>query len=74
MININDDGPGIPEEAGLLKEIISKYSSSKNILGICLGQQAIAEVFGGSLINLDKVYHGISTPVNIIKSDPYLKA
>ena len=54
-ININDDGPGIPEEAGLLKEIISKYSSTKNILGICLGQQAIAEVFGGSLINLDSI-------------------
>ena len=62
-------GPGIPEEAGLLKEIISKYSSSKNILGICLGQQAIAEVFGGSLINLDKVYHGISTPVTISEED-----
>ena len=62
-------GPGIPDESGLLKSAIKHYAATKNILGICLGQQAIAEVFGGSLINLDKVYHGISTPVNITKKD-----
>ena len=62
-------GPGIPEESGLLKSAIKRYAPTKNILGICLGQQAIAEVFGGSLINLDKVYHGIATPVKITKKD-----
>tara|TARA_B110000305_G_C19313550_1_gene575207 strand:- start:213 stop:773 length:561 start_codon:yes stop_codon:yes gene_type:complete len=63
-------GPGIPEEAGLLKEIISFYSSSKSILGVCLGHQAIAEVFGAELINLETVYHGVATNINIIKKDP----
>jgi anthranilate synthase component 2 len=58
-------GPGIPNEAGLLKEVIKTYSASKSILGICLGQQAIAEVFGGSLINLKKVYHGVATNIKI---------
>ena len=54
-------GPGIPDEAGLLKEVIQKYASSKSILGVCLGLQAIGEVFGGSLRNLEKVYHGVAT-------------
>ncbi|OIQ18783.1 aminodeoxychorismate/anthranilate synthase component II [Lacinutrix sp. MedPE-SW] len=58
-------GPGIPEEAGLLKAIIEKYAPTKSILGVCLGQQAIGEVFGGKLINLDTVFHGVSTKVNI---------
>jgi len=62
-------GPGIPDEAGLLKEVIKKYASSKPILGICLGQQAIAEVFGASLTNLEKVYHGVSTKIFIIEND-----
>ena len=62
-------GPGIPDESGLLKEAIKRYSSTKKILGICLGQQAIGEVFGGKLINLDKVYHGVATPLKIIKED-----
>jgi anthranilate synthase component 2 len=62
-------GPGIPDEAGLLKEIIQVYAPSKSIFGVCLGQQAIAEVFGGSLINLDQVYHGIATPIKITKDD-----
>ena len=56
-------GPGIPDEAGLLKPIIEHYASSKSILGICLGQQAIAEVFGGRIENLDSVYHGVATKV-----------
>ena len=56
-------GPGIPDEAGLLKEIIKEYASSKSILGVCLGQQAIGEVFGGKLINLDMVYHGVATQI-----------
>ena len=62
-------GPGIPDEAGLLKEIIATYAPTKSIFGVCLGQQAIAEVFGGTLINLDEVYHGIATTINIIKDD-----
>jgi anthranilate synthase component 2 len=62
-------GPGIPNESGLLKASIKRYAKTKKILGICLGQQAIAEVFGASLINLDKVYYGISTPVTISEED-----
>ncbi len=62
-------GPGIPDEAGLLKEIIAKYAPSKSIFGVCLGQQAIAEVFGGSLINLDEVYHGVATKIKITEDD-----
>lgn len=62
-------GPGIPTEAGILIELIKTYSISKSILGICLGQQAIAEAFGGSLINLENVFHGIATPIEIIKED-----
>ena len=56
-------GPGIPDEAGLLKQAVKHFASTKSILGICLGQQAIGEVFGGSLINLEKVYHGVATKV-----------
>lgn len=62
-------GPGIPEEAGLLKEVIKVYAPTKSILGVCLGQQAIGEVFGGSLINLEKVYHGVASNVNILVDD-----
>jgi len=65
-------GPGIPSEAGNLKHVIATYASSKKILGICLGQQAIAEVFGGSLINLTKVYHGVATNINILVNDEIL--
>jgi anthranilate synthase component 2 len=65
-------GPGIPDEAGLLKEVIKTYSPSKSILGVCLGQQAIGEVFGGSLTNLDKVYHGVATNVSILVDDESL--
>ena len=59
-------GPGIPVEAGLLLPLIKEYASSKSILGVCLGHQAIGEAFGGTLINLDTVYHGVATPINII--------
>lgn len=62
-------GPGIPDEAGLLKPIIERFAPTKSILGVCLGQQAIGEVFGGSLINLDDVYHGVSTNVMICVDD-----
>ena len=59
-------GPGIPSESGLLIPLIQAYAATKSILGICLGQQAIAEAFGGSLTNLSKVYHGIATPVELV--------
>lgn len=62
-------GPGIPDEAGLLKPLIEKYASSKSILGICLGQQAIGEVFGAKLINLEKVYHGVATEMTVTETD-----
>src|ERR1700748_2009167 len=58
-------GPGIPSEAGLLLEVIEKYSPVKSIFGVCLGQQAIAEVFGGKLYNLSQPMHGIATPIKI---------
>ena len=60
-------GPGIPEEAGLLLPLIKEYASSKSILGVCLGHQAIGEAFGGKLVNLETVYHGVATPVKIVK-------
>ena len=58
-------GPGIPEEAGLLMDVIRTYAPTKSILGICLGQQAIAEVFGGSLFNLPKPLHGVASSIII---------
>jgi len=65
-------GPGIPDEAGLLKEIIATYAPTKSILGVCLGQQAIGEVFGGTLENLDNVYHGVATTVTVSVNDETL--
>lgn len=65
-------GPGIPDEAGLLKAIVKRYSPNKSILGVCLGQQAIGEVFGGTLTNLKEVYHGVATNVNIVVDDESL--
>ncbi len=56
-------GPGVPDEAGILKPLIKHWASTKSILGVCLGQQAIGEVFGGTLTNLDKVYHGVATTI-----------
>ena len=62
-------GPGIPDEAGLLKPIIQKYAASRSIFGVCLGQQAIGEVFGGELKNLDSVFHGVATKVKTTVDD-----
>jgi len=59
-------GPGIPSEAGLLLEVIKTYAPTKSILGVCLGQQAMAEVFGGKLYNLSRPMHGIATPIKVI--------
>ncbi len=58
-------GPGIPEEAGLLLPLIKEYAAQKSILGVCLGHQAIGEAFGGKLVNLSTVYHGVATPVRV---------
>jgi anthranilate synthase component II len=64
-------GPGLPEESGILPDVIKTYAASKSIFGVCLGLQAMAVSFGGKLTNLGKVYHGISTPVMITdKEDP----
>jgi len=76
-INIYDTiilspGPGLPKQAGILNKCISKYAGRKNILGVCLGMQAIGEVFGGKLKNLEKVYHGVSAAINILKPDDIL--
>lgn len=62
-------GPGIPKEAGLLMPLIEAYGAYKSILGVCLGHQAIGEVYGGELINLETVYHGVATPVHLIDRD-----
>lgn len=63
-------GPGIPPEAGILMDLVKKYAPTKSILGVCLGQQAIGEVFGGTLENLAEVYHGVESNIQIIKEDP----
>jgi len=62
-------GPGLPSEAGRLEEVIQKFSPAKKILGVCLGHQAIGEVFGAKLKNLPRVYHGVETPVTITQSN-----
>lgn len=63
-------GPGLPSEAGMLLPLIKQYAASKSILGVCLGHQAIGEVFGGRLTNLTKVYHGVASPVKIMPQNP----
>ena len=62
-------GPGIPAEAGMLLDVIRAYAGSKPMLGVCLGHQAIGEVFGARLVNLSEVFHGVQTPVSIETSD-----
>lgn len=65
-------GPGLPNDAGILKAVIEKYASSKKILGVCLGMQAIGEVYGGKLENLTKVYHGVATQLSVVDSNDAL--
>lgn len=62
-------GPGIPSEAGLLLDVIKTYAGKKPMLGVCLGHQAIGEVFGAKLENLKDVYHGVATPIDIVADD-----
>lgn len=65
-------GPGIPSEAGLLFKVIERYAATKSILGVCLGHQAIAEVFGGKLINLEEVFHGVASNIEVVVEDEIL--
>ena len=62
-------GPGVPNEAGILLDVIKEYAPKKPILGVCLGLQAIAEAFGGKLINLNNVYHGVGISTAIIEDN-----
>lgn len=62
-------GPGLPSESGLLLDVIKEYGSTKSILGVCLGLQAITEVYGGALYNLKRPVHGTATPLDILKRD-----
>lgn len=63
-------GPGVPKDSGILNDLIRTYAPTKSILGVCLGLQAIGEVFGAELINLDTVYHGVATEIELIEEDP----
>ena len=63
-------GPGIPSEAGLLLDVIHHYADTKPMLGVCLGEQAIGEAFGGKLTNLSDVFHGVQTPIEVVADDP----
>ncbi|MCP3927497.1 MAG: aminodeoxychorismate/anthranilate synthase component II [Bacteroidetes bacterium] len=65
-------GPGVPSEAGIMPELINKYAPHKTIFGVCLGHQAIGEAFGGTLINLEKVYHGVETPIQVTDKEEIL--
>ena len=66
-------GPGVPEEAGLLLQVIRSYAGKKPVLGVCLGEQAIGEAFGGRLVNLERVYHGVQSRISIVADDPLFK-
>lgn len=66
-------GPGLPAESGILIDLIRTYAPTKSILGVCLGEQAIAEAFGGKLINLPEVHHGISSEIHVLEEDVMFK-
>jgi anthranilate synthase component 2 len=66
-------GPGVPSEAGIMPELLKKYAASKSILGVCLGHQAIGEAFGGSLVNLSEVLHGVASEVTVADDSLFLE-
>ncbi|RMG88833.1 MAG: aminodeoxychorismate/anthranilate synthase component II [Bacteroidetes bacterium] len=65
-------GPGVPSEAGIMPELIKKYAHRKAIFGVCLGHQAIGEAFGGTIRNLQNVFHGVETPIRVVAPDDQL--
>lgn len=65
-------GPGLPKDAGIMPELINRYAPTKKILGVCLGMQAIGEAFGGTLLNLPAVFHGVATTAEILQPDEIL--
>jgi len=65
-------GPGLPKDAGIMPELIKRYAPTKEILGVCLGHQAIGEAFGGTLHNIAKVYHGVATPIEVVDGSALL--
>ena len=65
-------GPGIPSEAGIMPELVRKYGATKSIFGVCLGQQCIAEVYGGTIVNLDNVYHGVESEIHVVDNSELL--
>src|SRR5688572_21479048 len=65
-------GPGIPDEAGIMKDVIREYGPTKSILGVCLGHQGIGEVYGAKLFNIPKVLHGVTSTVEVKDNDEYL--
>lgn len=65
-------GPGLPGEAGIMEDLIREYAPSKSILGVCLGHQAIGEVFHAGLVNIEKVYHAVSSPVRVLDKTDYM--
>jgi anthranilate synthase component 2 len=67
-------GPGVPEEAGLLLPLIKEYAATKSILGVCLGHQAIGEAFGGKLVNLTTVYHGVATEIQVVSHESLVRS
>ena len=67
-------GPGIPDEAGITKQVIRELGPEKSILGVCLGHQTIAEVYNASIYNLTEVLHGVTSVVNVVDADERLFA
>ncbi len=65
-------GPGLPDTNGKIIDIVRRFSGRKPILGVCLGMQAIYEAFGGKLTQLDRVYHGVTSEVTVVREDPVL--
>ncbi len=66
-------GPGIPFEAGILLDVIKRYAPTKSILGVCLGEQAIGEAFGATLVNLPEVHHGVTSQAIILDHEILFK-